>query len=492
MEKFKRCLIYLIVTLTVLSLSGCDGSTEPNNSNGSVSSVPAPAEPIAALPFDLLESFDPFKTASAFNHAVFPLVYPGLFINDADFSSVPYLASGYTVSGKQVTLTLKNLVFSDGTPVTAADVVNSFSYARSSERYSSRFKYITSFKEKNGSVVITFKQNAELCLALLDIPVIKRGGEVPLGIGSYAFGKDGAKTVLVKNSKISSDAVIEKINLYSIGDASSTVHSFNKKSVSAVLSELSTNTVIFKGNYEIKSYITNNFVFIGFNTYNPLFADKGIRKAFNAVIDRSLICSVPEFSEPVWHPINPLHYGLSSFELPDSIYMPDLAEDILVQKGYKKRNGYYNVGELTLIVNSEDSFKLSLADAVAKQLNAFGIKVAVKALTFDNYSKALSAGQFDLYLAETVMPINMDVTVLNGASLNFSGSSYLSFDSVYNALASGDTASLAFDGFIDESPIISLCYRKNQLVYSRIFTADPSPFQFSLYNGLLTSELQNI
>ncbi len=491
MENFKRIFLISISAIFVF-LTGCSNPTElPNNS--SVSSDITDDLPIAALPFDFSDSADPFISESSYNHSVFPLIYPGLFVNDATFSPSPMIAKSYTVSGNTVLIELADICFSDGSAVTATDVVNSYNLAKKSMRYSSRFKYISSFKAVDGKFSITFKANAESNITLLDIPIIKKNGsDFPLGVGEYCFNNRDGETMLLKNELCNGSSKIDVIRLTSVDDGFSTVHSFNKKSVSAVTVDMSTNTVLLKGNYEISEYLTNNFIFIGFNTNTPIFSVSGVRKAFNLLLDRSSLNNSSQFAEFVWHPVNPLHHCLLGFDLPESVYMPDLADELLIQSGYKKKSGYYNINELKLIVNSEDSFKVQLANKIASQLTSFGIKTKVSVLNFTDYQSALKNGSFDLYLAETVMPINTDVSVLNSSSINFSGLNSVSLGKIYNETAAGDHFGSAFDDYLNESPIISICYRKQCLVYSRIFTALPNSYQFSIYNGLFSHDLQKI
>ncbi len=492
MRNFKRLFLISISAIFVF-LSGCSGLTELPDNSGSVSSDVTEKAPVAALPFDFSDSFDPFGSESSYNHSVFPLVYPGLFINDATHSPSPLIAKDYSVSGNTAVIEISALYFSDGSKITANDVLNSFNLAKKSVKYSSRFKYISSYKVTDGKFSVTFKQNAESNLTLLDIPIIKRtAGDFALGAGEYRFGKENGNTVLLLNEQAGGSSKIPVIHLTPVDDGFSTVHSFNKKSVSAVSVDMSTNTVLFKGSYEIADFLTNNFVFVGFNTRNYLFSLSGVRKAFNLIIDRAALDRNIQYAEFTWHPVNPLHYSLLNFDLPESVYMPDLADELLEQSGYHKKKGYYNINELKLIVNSEDSYKIKLANEIAAQLNGFGIKTAVTVLSFADYEKALKNGSFDLYLAETVMPTNTDVSVLNSATVNFSGFNSASLGKIYSETASGNNAGTAFDDYLNESPVISLCYRKKCLVYSRIFTAEANPNQFNIYGGLFSSDLQSI
>ena len=51
------------------------------------------------------------------------------------------------------------------------------------------------------------------------------------------------------------------------------------------------------------------------------------------------IYTLSDFANFVWNPVNPNHYLLNSFELPSSIYMPDISHDLLSSNGFSKRKG---------------------------------------------------------------------------------------------------------------------------------------------------------
>ena len=119
------CSIFLC--LLVLLVVACGGPTPPARSN-------APAAPpnkqvlrypIGAADFS---SLDPAVSDASTDYAAVSLIFPGLVRLTSDNTVVLDLASSYQVSpdGLSYTFTLRpNLTFSDGTPLTAADVAYS-------------------------------------------------------------------------------------------------------------------------------------------------------------------------------------------------------------------------------------------------------------------------------------------------------------------------------------------------------------------------------
>ena len=77
--------------------------------------------------------------------------------------------------------------------------------------------------------------------------------------------------------------------------------------------------------------------------------------------------------------------------------------------------------ELRLLVNSENEAKASAAQLIAYQLDSAGLTVQVEQLSYEDYTAALTRGDFDLYLGETVLTADFDLSPLlsSSGSLNF-------------------------------------------------------------------------
>ena len=117
-------------------------------------------------------------------------LYEGLYALDTGFTPQPMLAESCTVSGTTCTITLRGgVTFSDGSAVTASDVVRSLQRAQSSERYGARLAGVSRIAAgSGGTVVLTLAYENQNIAALLDIPIVKAGTETataPIGTVSY-------------------------------------------------------------------------------------------------------------------------------------------------------------------------------------------------------------------------------------------------------------------------------------------------------------------
>ena len=154
------------------------------------------------LPWYSGESAHPLTGTNQANLNLAPLVYEGLFELDEHFAPHGVLCSGQSVSedGLTWTFTLRpGAVFSDGTPLTAREVVSSLQTAMGANSpYSARLGNVRGVREGDGGVVISLLEPNGNLPALLDIPVVKEGGGDPLGTGPYTLDREGG--LLRKNT----------------------------------------------------------------------------------------------------------------------------------------------------------------------------------------------------------------------------------------------------------------------------------------------------
>ena len=92
----------------------------------------------------------------------------------------------------------------------------------------------------------------------------------------------------------------------------------------------------------------------------------------------------------------------------------------------KDNEGYYlnSKGKrlsFDLVCNSDNERRMAAAELIKQQLSSAGIEINIRSLKWEAYKLALSSGDFDLYIAETRLLNNMDITELvkPGASLAF-------------------------------------------------------------------------
>ena len=195
----KRLLAILLCAVLLAGCTGPGGAYVPTGDGlhqdvPTVPTVPAPEqEQELIMVYYPNKSLNPYTSTDFTNRALFPLVYQGLFSVDAQYNVAPILCKKYVVNKDMTvhTFYLENATFSDGTLITAADVVASLQAAQSGAAYSGRFTQVKSILQADdGGVVVTTTTPYENLPILLDVPIVKATevtSERPLGTGAYYY-----------------------------------------------------------------------------------------------------------------------------------------------------------------------------------------------------------------------------------------------------------------------------------------------------------------
>ena len=112
-------------------LSACGGDT---NNTSSVTSEPTEEMlDSISLIYNSSDSLDPYKAESKYNRDLSNLLFDPLVKLDEKLQPQNVLAKEITLNGKECTVTLKSVYFTDGSLVTAEDVVFSLKKALESQ-----------------------------------------------------------------------------------------------------------------------------------------------------------------------------------------------------------------------------------------------------------------------------------------------------------------------------------------------------------------------
>ena len=148
---------------------------------------------VFSLPYLSTQPLNPLACPDGMQQTVASLLYEGLFHLDTALAPQPVLCASYTYDAEALTYTLTlrpNAVFSDGSPLTAADVKTTLTAAKASPRYSERLTDLKSVSGSGSTVTLTLNRANSALPALLDIPILKSGTEkqdIPIGTGPYLY-----------------------------------------------------------------------------------------------------------------------------------------------------------------------------------------------------------------------------------------------------------------------------------------------------------------
>lgn len=478
MKHFKKVLIPLLCA--ALFLSGCTSVSEigdeeflPGQSDGS-SSQSASAEQPAVLPEELALpyypelSLDPITCPDGVQQTVAALLCEGLFELDETFTPQPLLCSSYTSdpTGTVYTFTLRSgALFSDGSPLTAADVAATLRRAQSSGRYGARLSDVASIAAGDGTVTITLSAPSTTFPALLDIPIVKSGtaDTVPVGTGPYLLVPGSGDATLTANPNWKGGRQpVDRIALRAAADPDVVLYQLASHDTQLLTSDLTgASPVSVTGNIQFYDADSTIFQYVGINVSSPALSGAAVRQALNLGIDREQTVSayLSGHGKAAQFPISP-----ASSDYPQSLettYSYDIFQQAMTTAGLATGTAV----SLTMLVNEESSFKVAAARQIAAQLSAFDLKIDVRVLPWADYTAALAAGNFDLYYGEVKLTADWDLRALlsSGGALNYGGFSDPTLDTMLNTCQTSGDRPAAFLSACrriqSQAPILPICFK---------------------------------
>lgn len=371
-------------------------------------------------------SLNPLIGYSQNNRVLFSLIYQPLFTVNSNYEAVPILCSAFQVAPSNMIYTCyvePNAVFSDGTPVTAEDVVASYQYAMQHDYYEARFKYyLAEVKLSSDGTGVTFMLTTpyENFPMLLDVPIVKASeveADHPLGSGPYVFQGSGLNASLNRVPDWWADVDVpvraNVIHLVTAGTEAQVRDEFEFGDVSLVVANpMSDNYADFRCDYELWNVDSGVFLYIGCNVaWSKYFDDGYLRTKLTYAIDRETIMDqfyngraqvatlATSPSSPQYNEVLAANYAFDPLKFIDAMSGWNIPKD--PTNPNKK---------MVLLVNADDSARLRAARYIAECLTEYGLPTATLECSGENYEAVLLANNWDIYLGQTRLPPNMDLS----------------------------------------------------------------------------------
>ena len=435
-------------------------------------------------------SMNPLKNTDYTNRVLFPLIYQSLFAVNRDNEIVPILCKSYTVKSDLMTYTFTidpRATFSDGSPVTAADVVASLKAAEDSSYYGGRLRYVNKiYTNDDDAVVITLKQAYENLPLLLDIPIVKKSQikkDNPLGSGPYVFSQTGSVVRLMRRNNWwceTDDLQVTalQIPLEAAESITEVRDAFEFEDVGVVCTDPgSDHYVEYRCDYELWDCETGIFLYLGVNEDSSVFKKKSVRQALSKGIDRDLL-------------VDNFYRGFAlSAELPASPNSPYYTATLAQQYAYDQ-DAFLSAMEkmkgkkITLLVNKDDSRRVKVAQRIATMLNTSGLIVNVSSRSSEAYMTALEEGDYDLYLGQTRLSPNMDLTPFFSASggLHYGGMDDLAtYNLCLQALENQGNYYTLHQTVMDEGYLCPILFRSYAVYATRGLLTNLQPARDNLF-----------
>lgn len=391
-----RFLSILMAFAMLLALAGCSSSGGSDGKNASTAGGAASGgkESVILAITGEPSSLDSADANDLNTFSIQCNLYDGLIRQEKDGSLVPGLAESWSYNDDktEITFTLRQgVLFHNGDPMTADDVVYSFERALAS----SATARITASMEKmekvdDSHVKLTLKYAygpIESCLANVNCSIVSKAAveadakgfaRNPVGTGPYKFSSwdSGSKIVFTANEDYFRDpAAIKTLTYQLVTDTSAALIALESGDVDMIVSTQAADRENIKNNSNLfyDEVSASSFYFVAFNNTKGLFAENPLlRQAVAHAIDREacLLGAVEGVGVECPSPIPAPCFGCpEGFE--GAAYDPDLAKQLLTEAGYPD-------GVTITIKTMESGVYAKVTEIVAEQLRQVGITANIE------------------------------------------------------------------------------------------------------------------
>ena len=488
------------------------------------------ADNVFSLPLDYDQSLNPIKSKSALNQLVDCLVYDRLFEVDENFNVTSRILSDWYYSksedspGVWVLKVKDGIQMHDGSTLTAADVAYSVScvFTSGSTYYQQQIGRVYS-SAFNGEVYLATAgaDNAQLPQRM-SIPVIKSGSvgeDIPAGSGPYMYNEDRTTLVKFDGYENSENLPLNEVQLRPYRGMEELITEFESGLIDLVVNDpTGIYNMGYGGKNEKRVITTSNLHYIGFNSASRFFRYDAYRYAMNWIINRDRIVSDTLDGNAV-ATVFPIHPNSSLYDTELAAqYSYDPARCLMeLERGGCRDldadgmlefalSGMKVDVEINFVVCADNAAKVQEARKIAEDMEAIGLYVNLRELTWKNYVAALKTGyidsdaenpeiQVDMYLAEVALTGDWDIlTLISGdweedGTLNYGGwdiSELQLLTESYLGANDDDRATAVRDWLqylTTTTPILPVCFETRDVISHLGVIYGMSPTQYDVFNN---------
>ena len=442
---FAFCLLFSLTSCKSKEKSKTGNKTSEKTASADICSI--------NLLYNKADSFNPYTAVTENNRNLCSLIFESLIKTDNSFNPVLKLASDINLDGDKCTVNIIDTVFSDGTTLTADDIIYSYNAAKNSGGlYASHLYEVKSASALSAkTVVFNLTRKDPYFKNLLDFPIFKAGsdkitntdgvGTPPVGCGRYIPSEEGTKLILNENY-YGNKGVIKEINLIQAPDDDSLSHYIEVGASDLYFNDLS-DSKLYRMSGKKTEVSLNRLVFLGVNQNSSVLQNKELRYAVSSAINREEICSKAYFNNavPATGYFNPCLSEVKAVQSIKTSADNQITVENLSKIGYNKKDGegfFVNSKGarliLRLLVNTENRFRVTAANQIALNLKSAGIEIKVIETSYSDYQNLINSNSFDLYLGEVSILPNFDMSplVISGGSMAFGIKSYYKTETAEN------------------------------------------------------------
>lgn len=481
----KRVAACLLALGMLLCAAACNRQpqTDPEQSTAETTKA---AEATLKLAYSKADSLNPYTCATETNLQLLRLVFEGLYIADSTYRPTPVIAESANADGTEIFVTLAPTKFSDGSDLTASDVVAAFNSAKKAPAFAQRLKNFTQANVAAANMVAFTLASADpYALSCLDFPVAKLQGDVLIGTGRYRLEESEKGVFFVANTQRADfSPLIKTIMLVPVRDNTTLGRSLEIGNTAFYYDDLSSGSYL-RLNAQMREIGLNSLVFVGFHAETEALLPAQVRQAITLAVDRKAIVAqaFQGHARAADTPFNPDWYALGAKESApaDSLAAAKalIAETEIVP----------GETELSVLVNAENGFKAEAARLVVEALETLGFRTVLKDYSREEFQTVFDLGAYDLYIGEIRLTPNMDLSPLlsaeNAAAIGLAADGKAA--QRYAQMLAGDCELMDFvNAFAEDPPFLPLCYRNAVVAYTNAMAGDFNAGESDVFADIAT------
>jgi peptide/nickel transport system substrate-binding protein len=442
-------------------------------------------------------------------------IYESLTMIDKDLRTVPGLAESWQISPDNLTYTFRlrgGVVFHDGKPAEAADVVASLKRVMSSAIASPLASRLASVADATApdarTVVVTLKEpTAPLLTALASIAVVPRGFEAdkdglqraPMGTGPFKFKEwqPNGFIALEKNAGYWDKAKprVDGVK-FNIVPESATRQVGLTSGQYQILPNIDAATALqLRGrpNVRLVDTLELAYTLIGMNVSKPPFDNPKVREALNYALNRQEIVQAALFGAGV--PGGSLSPALKDWAV-DVASFPCFRHDPAKAQALLREAGITAPIAITLLVLPRQDIR-DIAQVVQQQLNRAGFRVELRIPEIGQFVQDWRNSNFDAFASTNAGSTDPDDyyyrTFRTGGSTNVFKYSNPELDALLDS-GRRETAMPARKAAYDRAQAILACEGPAAtLTYGQLYTATRNNVQgFDIIANRSLMSLSNV
>ncbi len=409
-----------------------------------------PADTVVVGVSSDLQSWNPYLAEDANDEAILSLVYPSLAVEQPDYqkhppSFAPSLAESWEFSedGLDLTFHLRpDAVWSDGTPVTSADLLFSFQ-VQTSEELGWGWGDITDSVagvEALDAHTVRYRFTHRYPYQLMDVndgPIVPAHawGEIPLDaweetdwrelVVSAGPFQPGSHTpqqeiILERNPRYFEPGrpKIESLVFRVVPSSAQLLTQLLAGAVDVVngITPAEAARVQAAPEVDLTVFADRSYTHVCWNLRRPVFADPRVRQALALAVDRDALIEVV-YNGYALPSAGPVLSSMWAFNrgLEPIAFGPDEARRMLAEAGWLDSNGDGVLDRdgvdlaFELLAPSESDTRQDVALMIERDLGRIGVRVAPRFLEWGALQSAMAGGNFDAFVNRLVEPTQVDL-----------------------------------------------------------------------------------